>query len=131
ATLQTASTPDFYSRIQDPSSLLIVIDESHRAGSERYRRIFSIDAPARLGLSATPNRFNDPDGTQAIYGYFERTLVPRFTLRDAIQARRLCPYTYYVHGVQLSEDEQVEWDRLTREIAVEVARTVNPTDGFP
>src|SRR5204862_3614465 len=92
ATMQSAATDAFLQRIADPSELLIVVDEAHRIGSRELQKALSIDAPARLGLSATPERAGDPDGTAIVLNYFERKLEPRFTLHDAIQAGRLVPY---------------------------------------
>lgn len=122
ATIQTAASTAFLSRA-NVENLLVVIDEVHRAGSPVYQQVLTLDAVARLGLSATPVRANDAAGTEAIARYFERTLVPRFTLRDAIDAGRLCPYTYFVHEVTLSEEEQATWDKLTHDISIEIARS--------
>lgn len=121
-TLQSARSSDFLARITDPADLLVVVDEVHTAGSRQSRAILTIDAPARLGLSATPERAGDEEGTEAILNYFERKLSPIFTLHDAITAGRLTPYTYHVHDVSLTEDEQEEWDELTKKISREVAR---------
>lgn len=116
ATLQSASQSAFIDRINLAQDLLLVIDEAHRAGSDVARRVFEINAVARLGLSATPERFGDPEGTAAILDYFERVLEPVFTLTDAIREKRLTPYTYHVHYAHLTGEEQSQWDRLTLEI---------------
>ncbi len=122
ATLQSASQPAFLENIESPESLLVVIDEVHRAGSQHFQKVLSIEAEARLGLSATPTRAGDPDGTARIFEYFERTLQPVFTLKDAIDAKRLTPYTYFVHMVELSKDEQEEWNHLTVKIGREYGK---------
>lgn len=122
ATLQSASQPAFLENIESPESLLVVIDEAHRAGSRHFQKVLTIDAEARLGLSATPSRAGDPEGTARLFEYFERTLQPVFTLKDAIDAKRLTPYTYFVHMVELSREEQDEWNRLTVEIGREYGK---------
>jgi len=38
----------------------------------------------RLALSATPERYFDERGTEALLDYFGTVLQPEFTLRDAI-----------------------------------------------
>ena len=122
STLQSARTDDFLSRLADPSKLLVVIDEVHTVGSVESRRLLEVDAPARLGLSATPERAGDPEGTEAILKFFERKIDPIFGLHDAIAAGRLTPYTYHVHDVALTEEEQERWEALTKRISREAAQ---------
>jgi superfamily II DNA or RNA helicase len=116
STMQSGATDTFLQRIQGGSHLLIVADEVHRIGSPRFRRILGIDAGARLGLSATPERYGDPEGTQHIRDYFGAILEPEFSLQDAIQSGRLVPYDYYIHDVALTDDEQTRWDELTERV---------------
>jgi superfamily II DNA or RNA helicase len=130
ATIQTASSLAFRERMFDPSQLLVIVDEVHRAGSREYSKVLQIDAPARLGLSATPERFGDPVGTAAIFAYFERKLEPVVTLREAIEAGRLVPYTYHFEWVELSPSEQLEWNRLTKAIARELGSSTPDRDGL-
>jgi superfamily II DNA or RNA helicase len=122
ATVQTACTPAFLSRVDQGPHLLVVADEAHRFGSSEFRAVFGIDAGARLGLSATPQRAGDPEGTRAIFDYFGDILEPRFTLRDGIEANRLCPYEYFIHLVQLDHEELEEWKALSVRIAEAYAR---------
>lgn len=109
ATMQTASSDEFLNALGDPRDLLVVADEAHRLGSGTFQRCMTIDAPARLALSATPERAGDPDGTQAIFGYFGDVLDPVFTLADAIEAGRLTPYVYSTTIVTLDADETQDW----------------------
>ena len=62
ATMQTASMSEFMSNVRAGRHLLIVADEVHQVGSTQNSRIMDIDAGSRLGLSATPIRYGDPDG---------------------------------------------------------------------
>lgn len=114
STLQTASAPYFLRRVQDSDKLMLVVDEVHRAGSIAASKIFSIQTGARLGLSATPYRYGDPEGTRRILQYFEGVIDPPFTLADAIAAKRLCQYTYHIHIIELNTDEMREWRKLTQ-----------------
>lgn len=130
ATLQTASGVAFVQRVIAGPHLLIVVDEAHRAGSPVYSRVLQIQAGARLGLSATPRRFGDQDGTRRIFDYFG-SVVHRFTLEDAIAAGRLCGYTYQVHPVSLHEDEQADWLALTEQIRRMLGRAPRDEQGSP
>ena len=129
ATLQSASKPNFYNRVQDGDHLCVVIDEVHRAGSSTYSSVFSINAGARLGLSATPKRYGDPDGTSRIMQYFGQILQPPFTLADAIAAKRLSRYSYHIHPIELSEREVEDWRALTQKVRREVARVPRDVSG--
>lgn len=123
ATLQTASSAEFRNRVRSGPHLLLVIDEVHRAGSTKLSEVLSLDAGARLGLSATPRRYGDPEGTRLLLDYFGGIIPPPFTLADAIAAGRLCPYTYHVHPVALTADEIQRWRRLTQQIKRAFARS--------
>ena len=75
-------------------------------GSPEFRTIFEwFDAPWRLGLSATPERANDPDGTAAVFSYFGG-IVDTYTLKNALDDDVLAPYVYHPSWVSLTEDEQ-------------------------
>ena len=112
STIQTAAQREFLERVQHPSDLLLVADEVHTAGSPYHSKVLQIQADKRLGLSATPHRFGDPQGTQALLDYFGPVVQPPFTLQDAISAGRLVPYDYYPHVVRLVDAEASEWNEL-------------------
>lgn len=116
AVMDTASSPEFISRVVKGEHLFVVADEVHRMGSPVRRQFFSVEAGYRLGLSATPRRYGDPEGTRAIIDYFGPIIQPPFTLEDAIKAEVLTPYFYKPCPVSLNEEEQSEWDNLTKEI---------------
>ena len=102
---------------------LLIADEVHNLGSEG----FITDLPSffnhRLGLSATPIRQYDEVGTEVIFSFFG-PVVFQFTLEDAI-GRCLVDYDYYVHPVELTQDEMGEWNDLTRKIKANAWRQDN------
>lgn len=116
AVMDTASSPDFISKIVSGEHLFVVADEVHRMGSPGRRRFFSVEAGYRLGLSATPRRYGDPEGTKALVDYFGPIVQPPFTLYDAINADVLTPYFYKPCPIELNQEEQKNWDELTKEI---------------
>lgn len=122
ATMDTASSDKFITSISQGKHLFIVADEVHRVGSKRRRGIFTIDSGARLGLSATPKRYGDTEGTQAILDYFGPIIDPPFTLLDAINANVLTRYFYHPVVIRLNAVEQEEWDELSKEISILIAR---------
>lgn len=123
ATYQTARTDNFLSRVRGGQHLMLLADEVHRAGAPDTRTILDqIDAGARLGLSATPDRYGDATGTAAIYDYFAEVLEPRYGLADAIAGDRLVPYVYQFETCRLTDDEQTDYDALTSKLAPAIAR---------
>ena len=76
-----------------------------------------------MGLSATPERYGDPDGTARIRAYFGDDLKPSVTLKDAIVLGRLCPYDYYADSVVLDDEETEEWGTLSHQISVLAAQS--------
>jgi superfamily II DNA or RNA helicase len=129
STMQTGSTTQFLKRVQQGDHLLLVADEVHRVGSPQQRGILALSAGGRLGLSATPERYGDPEGTAGIKGYFGPILKPEFTIGDAIAAGRLVPYDYFIHRVALTQEEIGRWDVLSEQIRQEFARLPRSTDG--
>lgn len=101
--------------------LFVVADEVHRIGSSENRKLLSIKSGPRLGLSATPRRAGDPEGTQELLQYFHGVVPPPFTLRDAIPST-LTPYFYYVHSIRLTPDEQSHWLEITKRLAKAIAQ---------
>ncbi len=128
ATVQTASSDAFLSLCTQGTHLFLVADEVHRLGAQDAQNVLTMDTGPRLGLSATPERAGDSQGTNAILNYFEGIIPPPFTLGDAIASGALTPYAYHIHRVYLSEEEQEEWSEKTAEIKKLYARTQGGTE---
>ena len=109
STMQTASTNEFINSFTGINNLLIVADEVHQIGSNKNSRSMEIQSQKRLGLSATPQRYSDPEGTKNIIRYFGDIVEPIFTLADAIRAKRLVEYEYYPHLISLTAEEADKW----------------------
>ena len=102
---------------------LLIADEAHNLGSEG----FISDPPTffghRLGLSATPVRQYDEAGTEALFEFLG-PVVYRFTLEEAI-GKCLVEYDYFVHRVDLTEDEMDRWSEITERIRMNSWRQDN------
>jgi hypothetical protein len=123
ATMQTASTNAFINGLAQGDHLLIVTDEIHQIGSPKNSLALTIRSGASLGLSATPIRYGDPEGTQKIFNRFGPVIPPAITLQDAIAAGRLVNYEYFPHAVHLNDDESALWKKLTKQISFELAKS--------
>ena len=128
-TMQTACKSNFLSSINDGEHIMLVADEVHEVGSNVNSNALSISSGPRLGLSATPKRYGDPEGTTRILDYFGSVVQPPYTLVDAIQDRRLVPYEYFPSTVCLSSTESDDWATQTNEISKEFARSKRDENG--
>ena len=96
------------------SKILFIADEMHHLGTENSLSALPEFIDFRLGLSATPVRQYDEEGTEGLIEYF-REVVFEYSLKEAI-GNCLVPYYYYVHPVALSDVEMEEWLLLTEKI---------------
>jgi DNA phosphorothioation system restriction enzyme len=99
-----------------PQLAMIIGDEAHNLGAENLAACLPDNIPLRLALSATPERHFDEAGTERIFDYFGPVLEPAFTLRDAIQAGALVPYTYTPMLIELTPEEVERYAELTAAI---------------
>ncbi|GIH97764.1 DEAD/DEAH box helicase family protein [Planobispora siamensis] len=97
------------------SELLIIADEAHHLGAEHNRSRLPSHASWRLALSATPERWFDDEGTEALRDYFGDTLI-RLGLKDAIELGALTRYIYRPVLVPLTEEEAAYYSLLTGKI---------------
>ena len=104
-----------------PKKTLLIGDEAHNLGAERLAASLPKTVGLRLGLSATPERYFDDRGTQALFDYFGEVLEPEFTLADAINHGALVKYKYYPILVELTDEEAMEYAQLSVKIGQAIA----------
>lgn len=131
ATMQTAAKRDFRGRLRRLDNLLLVADEVHQLGSELHRQLLNLDMGARLGLSATPDRFGDPDGTAILMHYFNGIVGTPFTLSDAMSAGRLTQYYYHPVTLELNAEEADDWEELSEQLRQAIQRGPRDDNGKP
>lgn len=102
-------------RIKDSPTVLIA-DEMHHFGATHLSRGLPNHVDFRLGLSATPERFYDDEGTELLLRYFG-DIVYEYGLQEAIENGALCEYYYVPHIVELTPEEAEDYDRISKEIA--------------
>lgn len=96
--------------------LVLVADEAHNLGAAAGLVALPESAEHRLALSATPERWFDPIGTQGLLDYFGKSLI-KLGLREAIEIGALCEYNYYPVPVPLDEAESQRYAELSLRIA--------------
>ena len=114
-TTSTYILPKFQEPILKLNNLCLVVDEAHNFGSLQIRKHYLPNVDFRLGLSATPIRHMDEEGTEALFEYLGK-IVYEFSLEQAIKMKMLTPYKYYPVLVHLTEEEQEEYLVLTKKI---------------
>lgn len=130
-TYNTLSGEKFTKIISELNELsLLICDEVHWAGAETFRKGLLPVFKYRLGLSATPSRYMDEEGTDEITSYFNR-VVYEFSLERALKEINpitdetfLCPYNYYPLFIPLNEDELIEYYELTEKIKRQYAKEI-------
>jgi DNA phosphorothioation system restriction enzyme len=116
-TNSTLISPGFQSQLKYfPQRTLIIGDEAHNLGSPKLEESLPRLIGLRLGLSATPERYFDEDGTQSILDYFGAVIQPEFTLKDAIHQGALVHYLYYPIFINLTDFESLSYSRITAKI---------------
>jgi superfamily II DNA or RNA helicase len=118
-TASTAITDDFANVIRSipQDELLLVGDEVHRLGARSWQKIFSYSAGlGRLGLSATPFRQWDTQGTNTIFDYFGG-IIFEYGLAEAMRDGWLSPYLYFPKLVGMEPEERAEYLELSNKIS--------------
>jgi superfamily II DNA or RNA helicase len=95
---------------------LFIGDECHYFGSEALHNALPKHAQLRLGLSATPTHYLDVVRNDRVRSYFGRVCFT-YCLADALRDKVLTPYRYYVHPIELNEDETERYLELSRKIS--------------
>ena len=120
----TFSIDDFIKIIRKANvELFLIADEVHGVGAPERKRGLIENYHLRLGLSATPKRWFDLEGTEELFDYFGGTVFD-FPLKKAINTINsdtgrtfLVPYEYKPYFVELTDAELNEYERETEKIA--------------
>ena len=94
---------------------VLVVDEVHNFGASKISIVLPSNITCRLGLSATVERYGDPEGTRTIVNYFGEKCI-HYPLEKAIREGALVEYEYHPVIVSLSQEELQEYEKLTKQI---------------
>jgi superfamily II DNA or RNA helicase len=109
-----------------PTDTIFIADEGHNLASPNVKsKLIDFSLQKRIGLSATPKRIYDPHGTNEMEGFFNdhEPYTYSFTMERAIEEDILCKYYYYPNIVSLTDEELVEYIKITKQLAKIYART--------
>ena len=126
-THNTLTSHDFVEFIKEISGpVLLIADEVHALGADsRFDNLLT--CKYRLGLTATPDRYFDDEGTRNLKNYFGG-ITTTFPINQAIEENILSPYRYIPHIVDLNNNERSEYIQLTKKLAKKMAMIANKKD---
>jgi superfamily II DNA or RNA helicase len=114
-THDTLSDEHFRSEIQQLNcDRLLIADEVHGSGSEERKKGLLKDYNYRIGLSATPQRYFDEEGTDFLIDYFNG-VVYELPLGEAIP-EHLTPYEYKPYFVEMTPEELHEYEEISSDL---------------
>jgi superfamily II DNA or RNA helicase len=123
--------PELVRRSGVGSSLLLVVDECHRAGATEMRRVLTTERAYSIGLSATPEREMDVSSDdepfekesfasvafdESVLGRELGPVIFELTYADAIRVGVLPPFRIVHYGLSLRPTESASYERVSREI---------------
>lgn len=103
-----------------PAKTLLIADECHNMGSGSLLKLLpKVNCKRRIGLSATPERQFDEEGTKKLFSFFnsEKEYTYEYSMEEAINNGVLCRYYYYPHLVSLTESEMRDYMELSLKIS--------------
>jgi superfamily II DNA or RNA helicase len=121
ATYRSFANAEFIALLsQLPNDIILIADEAHNVGQAQVQaRINSVNFGKKIGLSATPKRIYDPEGTAALERFFNDSPPYCFSLYmdEAIATGSLCKYDYFPRLVELKDEELAKYVELSLKIA--------------
>jgi superfamily II DNA or RNA helicase len=94
----------------------LIGDEVHGLGATDRKKGLLEKFNYRLGLSATPTRWFDEEGTDFLLSYF-RGVVFQYDIDKAIKNGFLCPYEYIPYFATMNSEEMETYYNLTKSLA--------------
>ena len=92
-----------------------ICDEVHNIGAPSTQRIMELNPKFRIGLSATPKRNFDEEGSEKILNYYQRHIY-EFTIKDAQRERYLVEYDYHLIPSPLAQEDWTSYVSSSRRI---------------
>ena len=113
----SASSEKFIERVAWGNQLMVIADEMHNLGAPSYLNLLeNIDAGAIMGLSATPERYDD-DQNINLRKVFGSDLKPIIDIGSAQELGFLVPYRYRFKKVNLTDAENQNYNDYSSKIS--------------
>lgn len=102
-----------------PEDTIFIADEGHNLASPTVAsKLNNFRLNKRIGLSATPKRIYDLEGTAAMEQFFsdKEPYTFSFSMEKAIREGVLCQYYYFPHIIRLTKDEMTEYAEISDQL---------------
>lgn len=111
----------FQNLIKDlPDDTIFIADEGHNLASPTVAiKVRDFRLKKRIGLSATPKRIYDPEGTAEMEVFFsdKEPYTFSFSMERAIRESVLCQYYYFPHIIKLTDSEMTEYAEISNQLS--------------
>ena len=107
----------YFKKIQ--TKFLLIADEAHNMGASNVRKLLpEVKVEMRIGLSATPKRVYDEEGTEALDEFFsdKPPYIYQFGMEKALQEGFLTEYVYFPILVELEAEELNEYMEISKKL---------------
>jgi superfamily II DNA or RNA helicase len=101
--------------------MFFVVDECHRAGSEKNALSLRGTWGATLGLSATPDRQYDDGSIRHLFPTLGQKIYS-YSVAEALRDKVLSPFDLYNVEIPLLHEERVEYDKISKQIGIAMGR---------
>ncbi len=98
---------------------ILIADEAHNMGANNIQsKLGKIKVKKKIGLSATPKRIYDPEGTFAIDSFFkdQPPYTYNFGMEKALDQGFLVQYKYFPLIVELTDSEFEEYAEISKKL---------------
>ena len=105
----------------DKNEVTLIADECHNVGSNALINILPSEIMYRIGLSATPERKYDLEGSEKMYTYFNAypdCFTFSYSMFKAIKNGSLCEYNYYPIFCSLNDDELKHYKSYSKRLVM-------------
>jgi len=107
----------YFKKIEE--AFLLIADEAHNMGANDLKKsIATSNIKRKIGLSATPKRVYDPEGTEFIDRFFNDSepYTYSFSMRQAMSEGFLTDYKYFPVLVELNEEELEQYIEISKQL---------------
>ena len=119
STFNRKDIQSFLKKTKGIESFIYIADEVHNIGSQSSLKHMPENILYRIGLSATPERIYDDNGSERLYHFFNSyppDYTYKYTMKQAINDGILCHYDYFPIFVELTHDEMKEYEKISGQL---------------
>ena len=106
---------DYFKKDKIANNTLVIADECHRAGAQERKSIFNVKFKYTLGLSATPERYDEKYNESELASHLGN-IIYELTYAQALELGIIPPFKINHYALALKTKERTEYEKLSRSI---------------